>query len=353
MNENVAIIAGSSGTVGNALAREISSRHDWKVYGLSRRDPQHKLEGVDYFQMDLNDSEECVKKLSKLNDITHAFYCGRATHEEQVIEGANENLILLDNFINAIELASVNLKHVHLVQGGKFYGVHLGPFPTPAKEEDFRAPIQNFNYDQQDYLSRRSIDKEWSWTASRPNTLLHFSPHIARNIVSTIGAYAAICREVGAALDFPGHPGAYTSVTQMTTIELLSRGIVWMSTEPLCKDQAFNIINTDVFRWNHLWPKIAQAFKMDAGTERPLRLENIMSGRNEVWKYLCEKYKLKKSNLNDLANWQFADATFERHWDEIFSHNKSKRFGFQDWDESELRFLKILKKYQDSKIIPF
>ena len=352
MKENVALIAGSSGAVGNALARELSSKKEWKVYGLSRRAPEKKIDGVNYFQVDLSNREKCLNKLSKLDDVTHAFYCGRVTHAEQVIESADQNLSLLDNFLNAIELSSKNLRHVHLVQGGKFYGVHVGPFPNPAKEEDSRAPIQNFNYDQQDYLIKRSKDREWSWTASRPNTLLHFSPQIARNIVSTIGVYASICRELGAALDFPGHPGAYKSVTQMTTIELLSRGIAWMATEPLCGDQAFNIINTDVFRWNHLWPEIAKAFKMETGTVRPLKLENVMSDRNEVWKHVCFKYKLKNTNLSELANWGFADATLERYWDEIFCHNKSRRLGFNEWDESELRFIKILKKYQALKLLP-
>ena len=352
MKKNVALIAGVSGAVGMALAKELSYRQEWKVYGIARKLTKKTLEGVNYFQIDLSDREKCIGGISSLADVTHAFYCARVTHAEQVIESPTENLSLLDNFINAIELASENLRNVHLVQGGKYYGVHLGPFPTPAKEEDFRAPIPNFNYDQQDYLIKRSKDREWSWTASRPNTLLHFSPLIARNIVSTIGAYAAICRELGAAFDFPGHPGAFTSVTQMTTIELLSRGIAWMTTEPLCQDQAFNIINTDVFRWNRLWPKIAQAFKMETGTARPLKLENIMSDQNEVWKNVCEKYQLEKTNLSELANWGFADATLERYWDEIFSHNKSRRLGFNDWDESESRFLKILKKYQDLKIIP-
>ena len=183
--------------------------------------------------------------------------------------------------------------------------------------------------------------------------MLHFSPQIARNIVSTLGAYAAICRELGAELDFPGHPGAFLSVTQMTTIELLARGIAWMTTEPLCQDQALNMTNTDVFRWKHLWPKIAESFNMPCGSVRTLKLEEVMSERNEVWQNICKKHQLKKTNLDQVANWGFADATLERYWDEILSHNKSRRLGFHDWDESESRFLNLLKRYQESMIIPF
>ena len=156
MKQYVALIGGVSGTVGSALARELSLRKEWKVYGFSRKIPEIILDGVNYFQLDLNDREKCIEGLSKLVDITHVFYCGRATHAEQVLESAEENLRLLDNLLNGIELAALDLQHVHLVQGGKYYGVHIGEFPTPAFEEDSRAPIPNFNYDQQDYLVERS-----------------------------------------------------------------------------------------------------------------------------------------------------------------------------------------------------
>ena len=79
MKQYVALIGGVSGTVGSALARELSLRKEWKVYGFSRKIPEIILDGVNYFQLDLNDREKCIEGLSKLVDITHVFYCGRAT----------------------------------------------------------------------------------------------------------------------------------------------------------------------------------------------------------------------------------------------------------------------------------
>ncbi len=170
--------------------------------------------------------------------------------------------------------------------------------------------------------------------------------------MSTLGAYAAICKELGAAFDFPGHPGAFNSVTQMTTIELLARGIAWMVTEPNCQNEAFNLTNTDTFRWARLWPQIAEVFNIPMGSIRPLKLQSVMSDRNEVWQSICEKHQLRPSNLDHVANWGFADATLERYWDEILSHNKCRRLGFHDWDETEGRFVTLFKKYQDAKILP-
>ena len=280
-----ALIAGYTGAVGGALARELAARADWRVYGLSRRPPVADLPGVAGVAADMADRDGLRRALAPLNDVTHLFYCGRATHAEQVIEDAAANLALLDNVVTATEAAASGLRHVHLVQGGKYYGVHVGPFPTPAAESQPRAPIDNFNYDQQDYLSAGAAAARWTWSASRPNTLVHFSPAMARNLVSTLGAWAATCRELGAALDFPGPPAAFASLTQLTTIELLARAIAWMATEPACANEAFNVTNTDLFRWHALWPRLADAFAMPLGSVRPLRLAEVMAGRGELWRH--------------------------------------------------------------------
>ena len=155
----------------------------------------------------MTDARACRDALRRLDDVTHLFYCARAAHDDLGRESVQNNLDLLSNILDAVSAASPALRHVHLVQGGKYYGVHLGPFPTPAREDDPRTVVSNFYYAQEDFLRERSKEARWTWSASRPNSLLHFSPHNSRNLVSTLGAYAAICRELGAELDFPGPEG--------------------------------------------------------------------------------------------------------------------------------------------------
>ena len=379
-----AVIAGVTGAVGSAIARELAgdntvprpftgqpeaaaipldgiaerprqrpplaSSGGWAVAGLSRNPPKRPIAGVEYVRADLADTDRCRRALDGHGDATHLFYCARATHREQTLEDAETNLALLDNVLSAAERGP--LRHVHLVQGGKVYGVHVGPFPTPAREDDPRAPIENFNYDQEDLLRRRSEGRPWTWSASRPNTLLHFSPAIARNLVSSLGAYAAICRELGCALDFPGPEGAYRSLTQVTSIELLARAAAWMAIEPECANQAFNVTNGDVFRWCRLWPRIAEAFDMACGSVRPLRLAAAMQGREAVWERVRERYGLAPRSLSEVANWSYLDATLERTWDEILSTAKARSFGFHDWADSEARLLALIGEYRAAKILP-
>ncbi|OED44374.1 hypothetical protein AB833_01705 [Chromatiales bacterium (ex Bugula neritina AB1)] len=349
--EHTALVAGVTGAIGAAVAHELSQNQNRTVYGLSRNPPSSPLPEVSYLQTDLSNRQKCSKDIAALGNVTHIYYCGRATHSEQVLEDPEHNLELLRNLLDSTE-KSGTLQHVHLVQGGKYYGVHIGPFPTPAQEGQPRAPAPNFNYDQQDFLSARSERANWTWSASRPNTLIHYSPAVARNLVSSLGAYAALCKAMGAALDFPGPAQAYNSITQVTSLDLLARGISWMSCTGHCANHAFNITNTDIFRWSSLWPKLADAFSMPVGTVRPMQLADVMADRQSLWMQLCRQSNLKQTRLNRIANWGYLDATLTRTWDEILCHNKTRAMGFHDWDNSEDRFFLILDQYRSDALIP-
>lgn len=352
MSSHVALIAGVTGVVGGALAKQLAGTGDWTVIGISRRAPRNAVRGVSYLHAELGDPAACAQVLRPCPPVTHYFYCARFAHVEQPVESASDNLRLFDSALTAVEQASRELRHVHLVQGGKYYGVHIGPFPTPARESQERCAVSNFYYDQQDLLARRAAGADWAWSASRPNTLLHYSPRVARNIVSTLGAYAAICRHMGAALDFPGPAGAYNSLTQVTSIELLARTVARIANEPSCANQAFNVTNTDVFRWDSLWPRLAGASRARLGTVRPMRLADVMADKAGVWDEICVRCDLRRTNLAEVANWAFADATLERYWDEILCHNKSRAYGLDAWDDSEARFVEILRRYRRAQILP-
>ena len=152
-----------------------------------------------------------------------------------------------------------------------------------------------------------SAGKAWSWSASRPNVICDFAPGRARNIISIVGAYAAICRELGVRLDFPGHPDQFRALTEVTDAGLLARGLTFMATAPACRNQAFNITNGDIFRWQRLWPRIAAAFGIAPGVVRTITLADWMRDKEPVWDRIVEKHGLQPSRLDDIAQWNFAD----------------------------------------------
>ncbi|MGI9419299.1 MAG: SDR family oxidoreductase [Geminicoccaceae bacterium] len=352
MTGRKALIAGGTGAIGGALANHLTDSVGWQVLGLCRNPPGSPLAGVDYLHADMTDAVACRDLLRPHDDIIHLLYCGRAAHDDLGRESVRNNVDLLTNVLDAILAASPALDHVHLVQGGKYYGVHVGPFPTPAREDDPRAVVSNFYYQQEDLLRERSSEAGWTWSASRPNTLLHFTPANPRNLVSTLGAYAAICREVGSALDFPGPEGAFTSLTQLTSTDLLTRAIAWMATDDKAGNQAFNIANGDLIRWCRFWPKLARAFGIPCGGVRPLRLADVMADKEQVWRRIVERHGLDDRPLSALASWPYADATLERSWDEAMSTIKARSSGFHDCADSEAIFLDILERYRAAKLLP-
>lgn len=345
-----AIIAGATGAVGNAIATRLASDPDTTVVGLSRRQPAVFVPGVNYVQVDLDNRDNCRNALEPHLDATHVFYCGRVSHAEQTLENAAGNLRLLEHLIDTLEPGL--LQHAHLVQGGKVYGVHIGPFPSPAYEDDPRAPIENFNYVQEDFLRARSTHSSWSWSASRPNTLVHYSPNNSRNLVSSIGAYATLCKELGAAFDFPGPETAYHSITQVTSLPLLADAMAWMATDNSCANQAFNVTNGDVFRWSQLWPVIAAFFDLPCGSVRPMRLANTMPIHASLWNAVVRRDGLQPLALEQVANWGYLDATLERTWDEILSTNKARHFGFHGWADTKQDVMTTFQRYRDSRTLP-
>ena len=349
---HTAFVVGATGAVGTALVSHLAGLDSWTVLGVSRRPPRYPVDGVSYLHWDLVEPADRVNVLAGHPPVTHIFYCARVTHSDQPVESTSENLRLLKNAIEAVERTPSELRHVHLVQGGKYYGVHLGPFPTPAPEDQGRCAVSNFYHAQQDFLCNRAQDAEWNWSASRPNTLLHFSPHIARNIVSTLGCYAAICSELGVPLDFPGPAGAFDSLTQVTTLGVLARTIERIATDPHCAGKAFNVTNTDVFRWNAVWPRLARMFRVKAGSVRPTQLAETMADKEGLWQRTCVRNRLRPTEVSAVANWRFADATFERDWDEILCHNRARRHGLDEWDDSIARFFKLLETYREARILP-
>src|SRR5262249_48822968 len=217
--------------------------------------------------------------------------------------------------LDAVEATSSILEHVHLVEGPKWYGMHIGNFKTPARENDPRHMPPNFYYDQQDLITECQKGKQWSWSASRPCFLIDFAPNRPRNVVSVIGAYAAICRELGIPLNFPGTDTCWNSLSEATDARQLARAMVFLSTCPKARNEAFNVTNGDLFRWKHLWPRIARLFDMPCGDVQTLPLGLWMADKDPIWERIVRQHKLKPRRLAEVALWAFGDFVFRQSCD--------------------------------------
>ncbi len=350
MARSKAIIAGVTGTVGRPLAVYLSQHKDWDVVGLSRSPPDEQV--CVHEQADFSDARSCRVAFGRHADATHVFYAARAPHDESGQEDIGANVALFDTVLDAALATLRGLIHVHLVEGGKYYGVHLGPYKTPAREDDPRVEPPNFYYGQEDLLIERQRGRSWTWSASRPNLIWAVSPGRPRSPASTIGAYAAICAARGVAMDFPGPEAAFTTLTEATDEHLMAEAMAWIASAPDCANNAFNVTNGDLFRWRHLWPRIATYFGTVPGDVRPMSVAEVMRDADSEWDGIVRQRGLRPMPLSQVAVWAYADFMFRQDYDVISDMNKARRHGFdKSIDSTEMIFAQFAR-YRAARILP-
>lgn len=344
-----ALVIGGLGVIGRRLVQHLSDLPDWDIVAVSRRAPDFESRAR-FISVDLLNRTETAAKLGGLRDVTHIFYA--ALDGGIRAENVDRNLALLAHPVEVIEPVASGLQRVVLMQGGKAYGRHIGPFKTPAKESDPRSMPPNFYYDQEDFLRARAEGRSWTWTALRPEAVGGFAVGNPLNLLLLIGVYAAVSRELGLPFRFPGKPGAYHALTQMTDAELLAHATVWAATHASCGNEAFNVTNGDTFRWSSLWPRLADFFGMQTAEPQTLTLATAMNDKGPVWDRVVQRHGLKAYHYEDMATWEFGDFIFHTDWDVIMSDGKRFRHGFAETFDSEDRILETLARFRAERVIP-
>jgi nucleoside-diphosphate-sugar epimerase len=347
----VAAVVGAQGVIGRNLVRYLQGLGDWEIVGISRRASPPE-ERVRHISVDLLDAHDAEAKLRGLSDVTHIFYAAyqdRPSWSELV----EPNLTMLVNAVTAIEAVAPNLEHVSLMQGYKVYGAHLGPFKTPARESDAGHMPPEFNVDQQEWLEKRQRGKAWAWSAIRPSVVCGYAIGNPMNLAMVIAIYAAISKELGLPLRFPGSPGAYNSLIEMTDADLLASATVWAATNPKCRNEAFNINNGDLFRWSEMWPEIARAFDLDVAPPLPMPLADVMADKEPLWNCMVARHGLAANSYADVSSWRFGDFVFRWDYDVIADGSKARRYGFHQYVDSKAMFLKIFEDFKARRVIPF
>jgi nucleoside-diphosphate-sugar epimerase len=349
MERKQAVVVGALGVIGRALVSRLTAQDDWDVVGLSRRLPEEET-GARHVSVDLLDRPDTEAKLAELTGATHVFYAAyqaRPTFAEEV----EPNLTMLRNAVEAIDAVAPGLAHVNLMQGGKAYGCHLGPFKTPAKESDPRHMPPNFYYDQEDWLRATSAQRPWTWSALRPEAVCGFAVGNPMNLTMAIAVYAAICRELDVPFHFPGKPGAYTAMYEVTDAALLAGAAHWAATTDACAGEVFNITNGDTFRWQNLWPVLTDFFGLRHAEPRTISLVDFMADKAPVWERIVERHDLRPYPYADIVYWGFGDAIFGSDWDIVRSTLKARRFGFAEFIDTEEMFLGLFSQLQADRVI--
>jgi nucleoside-diphosphate-sugar epimerase len=348
---NVALIAGALGVVGRAILQHLETLPGWEVVALSRRAPDFRSRAR-FIAVDLADLADCRAKLHDFSAVTHVFYSAYAPRAT-LAEEARHNTLMLTNLIETIEPpCAASLAHIQLMQGSKWYGNHLGPYKTPAKEEDPGHMPPNFYFDQQAWLSERQRGKGWTWSALRPHGVCGLAIGSSMNQLTAMALYATLSKHFGLPLRWPGKPGAFTCVYQLTEAAYLARGMVWAATTPQCANQAYNFTNGDFVRWCHLWPKVARFFGMEPGQVQTISLDTFMADKEPLWAQIRARHGLRDYTLAQLTTWRFADFVFGCEYDQMSDMTKARNAGWTGANDSEAMYLRLLAGLREQRIIP-
>lgn len=350
-----ALVVGSTGVVGGNLAEVLAQKKDWTVYGLSRRPAAS--DRILPVAADLQNVESIRAALAGIAP-THVFL---TTWMRQPTEAENirVNGSMVHNLLNVVS-ESKSVEHVALVTGLKHY---LGPFEaygkgklpaTPFREDQDRLDIENFYYAQEDEVFRAAEREGFGWSIHRPHTIIGYALGNAMNMGVTLAVYASICRETGRPFQFPGSAVQWNSLTDMTDARLLARHLEWASTTPAARNEAFNIVNGDVFRWKWMWSQLARWFELEPAPfpGKGLPLETQLADAGPIWAGIATKYELIESDLNVLTSPWHTDADLGRPIEVVTDMSKSRKLGFLKYKATDDSFFELFDLLRKRRVIP-
>lgn len=353
-----ALVVGASGIVGSATAGLLAER-GWTVHGLARRPVAQ--DGVAPVAADLTDADATRAALTDAltGGAPDAVFITTWLRQDSEAENIRVNAAMVANLLDALP-TSDGPRHVALVTGLKHY---LGPFEaygkgalpqTPFREEQGRLDVENFYYAQEDALFAAAARDGFTWSVHRPHTVIGKAVGNAMNMGTTLAVYATLCRETGRPFAFPGSTAQWNGLTDMTDAGQLARHLLWAAETEAAHDQAFNVVNGDVFRWQWMWARIAQWFGVEPapfdGAPRPL--ERQMADDAPLWHRIAAREGLAEPDLARLASPWHTDADLGRPIEVVTDMSKSRRLGFTGYSPTDDAFFALFDRLRADRLIP-
>ncbi|KAI4733384.1 NAD dependent epimerase/dehydratase family protein [Aureobasidium sp. EXF-12298] len=402
-----AIVTGATGILGREIVFELGKdTKTWStVYALSRSKKEDYPSNIKHTHLDLQgDPKEMAKELEHI-EAEYVFFTAYLAQDDED-DATKVNGDMLQNFIAALKLtgAAKKIKRFILTTGGKQYGVHFGRPKNPMSESDHwltnTSYPSNFYYRQQEILKKEAEEIGFEWTVTYPNDVIGVAKGNFMNLVSAIGIYASICKELNQPLTWPGSPHFYTQFDSFTDSTLHAEFNTWAAFERKAANNAFNVVNGDIESWQNLWPKVAAKFGVDipdkmfsvkdfrndfgedglimplqetppisefapkAGlVDSPVTKQSFVHGKidlskwaqrdevKEAWKKISDREGLDASALEH-ATWQFLNFVLGRDFDLVISMSKARKAGWSGYRDSWESIEGALERLVGEKIVP-
>jgi nucleoside-diphosphate-sugar epimerase len=356
------LVVGASGVIGAAAVEHFANLGGWRVIGLSRRRPDVAAgTAFEHAAVDLGDATACRAAAEGFGEVTHVVYAA-LFEKPGLVAGWYEqdqmqtNLAMMRNLMDPLLARATGLRHVSVLQGTKAYGAHVHRLAVPARESQPRDPHDNFYWLQEDYIRRAQVGAAWTFTIWRPQVVFGGALGVAMNPIPVIGAYAAICRELGRPFACPGE---HENIMEAVDTDLIARALAWAAEAPVARGETFNITNGDVMVWRNVWPAIARAVGLEPAFGPPLSLAEFLPAHADVWDRIVAKHNLRRVPMAALLgeSHHYADLLFAVNSEVLptamlVSTIKIRQAGFGDCEDTEVMLAKWLGKLVDRGILP-
>jgi len=267
-------------------------------------------------------------------------------------ETVEPNAKMLTNTLDALAARNVPLQRVVLAGGAKSYGFNLGSFNAPAKESEPRLIAPIHYHQQEDILAQWCEKNGASWTVLRPHLVMGPSLNSPMNLVTGLATYAAMSRELGLPLRYPGRREGWNTLQQTADAELFGRATLWALGEDKARNEIFNVSNGDVYRWRQLWTELAVFYEIPVAEPLAMSTVSEMSEKAPLWNAMVARYGLHPTPYAQIANWAFVDFMLNFPEETILSTIKIRQAGFADCIDTHQSFKRQLGKLREMRIIP-
>jgi nucleoside-diphosphate-sugar epimerase len=269
--------------------------------------------------------------------------------------------------------------------GGKYYNVHLRPVPSPAREEDPRLPatLDNFYFPQEDFLASAQRGAKWTYSIVRPEAIIGTTdkPN-GMNTALTIAIYFLVCKKLGIPAPMPTNANYWDGFDDVSYAPLIAEFSVFVSTQPKCANEAFNLVNGDYFSWRYMWPRLAAYFGVTVPLDnkpassadpetpwqtfsnpKPERGTVLLDGasfadwatdeKQTAWDKLCDQKGVPGAKKTwEFGTWRYQDWVFQRTWSATLSINKARKFGWTGHIDSFDCFANTFAEFERLGLIP-
>lgn len=304
---------------------------------------------------------------------------------------------LLSNFLEGLALSATPTtplpKRILLQTGAKYYGVHLGPAPTPQEETDPRVPTTkgsfepNFYYNQEDYLIAFARKHGIGWNTTRPSWVPGAVPDAAMNLCYPLAVYATVQRHLGKPLEYPVDLAAWETNQTLSSAKLNCYLAEWAVLTEKAENESFNASDGCPFTWGKFWPKFAERFggmgwtgppEDDDGRYKeavtpysppprgfgpPAKIRYTFTltewaKRPEVqraWAEIAQRNNLREREMEDMdidRVFGFTDAAMMWSYPISFNMSKARRFGFFGMVDSVESVFAVFEEFAGLGMVP-